>query len=315
MRFLGSRGQEVQPRSAKSFQVFYGKKLVLGPKKFPARLKKVSDRNNFLINVVTRLERERAKIAAQKKAKKLREQRRLQRKKAEARKRTEAKKVVQAPIDFDAEEIDILNTGSRLERKERLAFEKVRAEKPITLKTATIEDVFVIPIIPDNDLYEKEVIEKVITTDSGQTKLDLSILNFTLNPEQWVAMDAENFEEAYRRAYILMFPHIIRFYKETRNSATSYIFRVKFVHDRKTKDGKVVEFEQGISLIRRENTGGAEYLMDMVRKTFARIMGVGPGPLVKRRNYLTGDTIINISGFTLEAAASSLNPEYEEKKR
>lgn len=273
----GPRGF-AQLRYARTFELWYGKRRILSAA-FPSNKRKVADRRTYLERKVKAVERERLKLLNLKKVKRV-------------EKKSKIAKEDQQAFEQSFDRLD----------KEYPDFKNSRQEEPATLKFATIEDVTVVPIKPLNRTYRKELIEKIITRHHKTERLYLTILNFSLHEDYFIPMDMGNFNEAYYRAFSLMIAHIWDFYKETRDSTEAYILRIKYSYE---KVGKKQFQDSGMSMP-RSKINSQEHMNEQFRWTFKKFLGETRGmrrgkPMLT--NYLSGDTLIYITGFTLEGAS------------
>lgn len=314
-----------QLRYAKTFEIWYGKRRISGPQPFPPKKKKVSERRSYLERKLDNIEQEYFRLLAEareqralekkkleraakrheKKLAEAREQRALEKKKRErAAKRLEKKLLKEAvakPIESESEkeEQEQFTKARKLLSNEFPDFNNAEYEEPQTLVNATIKDVMVVPIIPVNDTYTKELIEKIITSNRMTETLYLTILNFGLTEENIIPMDLSTFYDSFRTSIAVMIPHLWDFYTQVKGSTDAWILRIRYSYEPK---GKQHFQEQGISLVRTHGLNSKKAMLDHFIWTFKRFIGEAKDPKTPfKKNYLTGDTLIYITGFTLEA--------------
>ena len=282
-------------RYADSYEIWQGGKRIGARKKFPAFIKKAAERRDFLSDLIAEITRKvEARLERQAEAKRKRdEQRRL--------KRRERERVRRAELELkesDEEDRPIIEMSRHVRKNERLDFVRAYNEEPQTLKQATIQDVTIIPIKPRGKFYTKRLVEKIITQDHFAKRLDLSILDFDLDQEEWIPTDIDTLTESFDQAFTLMIPHIAQFWSETYQEADAYILRLKFQWE--FTPGKYDS--HGVSL-RRQDIRTFDRLRAVFRETFRKLLGGNKNePNKKPRNYLANQTVIFISGFTLEAS-------------
>jgi len=309
VKLRGAKGF-AQLRYAKTFEIWYGKKKILGPVEFPRNKKKVAERKLYLERKAKGIERDRLKVVAEHALRReLAKKKREKAKKAKVkpatpkqkRQKEKIKKIVaKKPLmtDEDAEEFSY--SRGQL-NKEVLDFDHLRGERPITLKNATIHDVIVIPIKPINDTYEKEQVEKIITRHGLSETLILSICNFSLTPDYLVPMELSTFNESYDRCSALMLLHVLGFYSEVQASTDAWILRIKYSYE---KSGSEYFQESGISMPRTAGIENRKDMIDQWRWTFRKFLGLVKNASRNRplgKNYLAGENLIYITGFNLEA--------------
>ncbi|MES2354399.1 MAG: hypothetical protein V4568_08335 [Pseudomonadota bacterium] len=293
-----------QLRYAKTFEIWYGKRRISGPLAFPRLKKKITERRSYLERRIVSIERERLIILEEARAKRARARKKLEKAKLLKVRLRKEKKIIKEQAakvtsTILAEDQAQIERSSVLLNQETPDFEKARHEAPQTLPFATIKDVLVVPIKPTNKTYTKELIEKIITSNRMTDTLYLTILNFTLTEDYYIPMDLSTFYESYRRALSLMILHVWDFFTETKASSDAYILRVKYAFE---KTGKQYFQEQGVSLVRSFGIKSKKDMVDHFIWTFKKFIGESKdrsAPL--KKNYLTGDTMIYITGFTLEA--------------
>lgn len=296
-----------QLRYAKTYEIWYGKRRVFGPAPFPPKKKKVSERRSYLERRLNNIVREYNRLLAE-----VREKRRRKlafKKKSDTQKELLRQKKVKSGEARKIKAKAVSPTGIvRKDLKEAFdyaygdmpIFPKIRAEESEEYLNVVQIDKTVTPIEPDNSTYSKQLIDKMMwTSKSGY--YNLAIIDFSLNPDEFIPMNADTFNEGYVQAYTIMFPHILNYYTESNRSSDAYILRIKFAW---TTDRDTQEFDSyGISL-HRQAYANRDGVLNAFRQTFLKMFGT-KDPYDKTRlittNYMFGDSMVYIKGFTFEA--------------
>lgn len=285
-------------RYATSFELWYGKRRVLARAEFP--FKRVGERREFLLALIEGIERKRQRIL-----KKRRSEYR-KRRHAEARKAVErrvhrtsrkAPKIPRIPEPYRSSFV----ASTKMALDQLPVFTKLRAEKPVVARRAIVQDTIIIPMEPVDDTYKIRIVDKMLANHIFG-EYHLAILDYTLKEKEFIPMSAEDFEEAYALAFVKFIPHVVNYFEQVRNSSDMFILRIKFLH----QWGKEEDLSpHGVSF-HRIGVYSNEQMIDLFRRTFLRMFGDKDDPYttknIKRANYLTGDSTIFITGFTLEAA-------------
>ncbi len=320
--YRGAKGF-TQVRYARTFEIWLGKRRILPPTAFPTPKKKAADRRSYLQRKVNRIERERQKIlrargeARALKAKQIREAKlKAEQRKQVLRERAKQKRIAKRILEQETEQVredkkiekkeapkrEVTPEQSRLLdllSKESPDFKNQYQEEPQTLKQATIRDVVITPIKPKNPTYTKRIVDKTIYTNHKTEILNMTILDFDLKEQHIIPMDEDTIESAYTETWRLFWPHVVSFYDTVFSSTDDYILRLKFSFIPKGKRGYV---SQGISL-HRQDIQDSDKLAAIFRSTFRKFMGT-EDPRTKEiwtKNYLAYQTLVYITGFTLEA--------------
>lgn len=280
-------------RFAESFELWYGSKRVVRRTFFA--FKRVGERRQFMLDLVQSVETARLRKLQSRRKK-------YAKKKTEEYKKQVKRKLRRQVPERDLELGDELAKSFRESEKQKLVFPLVKAIDPETVRSGgKVRDSMIIPIAPDGMKYTKQVIDKMmVTPELG--KYHLAILDLTLDREAYVHMSADNFEEAYQEAAIMILPSLLDYFQQTKRSSNLYILRLKFLN-RWDSDSKF--HEHGISWFRTELTEDNQ-VFNLFRRTFVQLFGPADpydrdtrGKL--RTNYLQGDRGIVITGATLEA--------------
>lgn len=336
-------GQFTNIRFAQSYEIYYGKRKVISRKPFPAlHLKSftketTSKKRNYLERTVKTVEKKRLSILEAAKLrrseKKAVEAKKLAPKKpvpAKPKKKPAPVKPEKKPVPVKPKKVTVGEEAARLYKQgeqelleagkdpenfriflkhsvyaeiDDADWSKVREEEPITLKNASVSDVLVIPYVPENPEYDKELIEKNISTTEFQEILELSILNFTLkNP---IILNLNNFNFVATDIFQLFLPHVVNFFNDIVSIKKEFILRIKFTHTIKDKNNQDKEISQGISKMRHMITN-EKNMIKLLHETISKFHGKfdDRGKEVFR-NYLAGKKDLYITGFTLEAARRS----------
>lgn len=293
-------------RYATSFEIFYGKRRVLARRPFPLIYKKVADKKDFLGDLIQAIDKKRQRVLAKQKAKRKRE-REIIRKLDHARdlKKLLNRKLPKLERDFKnrylyGKRFESQADADYAEERKRSAdalpvFPKVYDVEPATAMATGkfVIDTMIIPMAPEGAGFSKQIFDKEMQSNS-RGLYHLATLDFTL--KESFAFSGLMYREAYNHAVQTLLPHILRYFQDTKNSASEYILRLKFMNSW-DKNG---EYEpHGISETRTE-VRTIDGMIHLFKKTIARLGGD-----VGIANYLQGDNIIYITGFTLEAMAET----------
>lgn len=305
--FKGNRRIALQKlRYATSFEIWYGRRRVLPRKDFIRSQRKVDVRRRYIQRIIKQIEILRLQKNEERRLKREALLRRQERESRQLRRR-EIRKVPlkpKKPDRFLPEEREIYDTEIDWAFAGLPVFNKARAEESPIFKNVEVKDTIVIPVQPDSPRYHKEMVEKMLWS-SGQGDYRISILNLTMRPEDYFAMEGESFAESYKAAFLTFAPHIMMYFAETKNSTDLYNLRIKFMWE---GDGFKAQPYQtyGLSLTRMQ-LRTREGMLELIRDTFVRFFGPRSGDIRRgkhgKRNYLVGDRAILITGFTLEGVA------------
>ena len=287
-------------RYATAFEVWYGKRRVLGRTPFTALTKRVAERRELLSSTIFAIDLKRRKL--------LEKRRRIAKRKRQEKllreiKRKSQRRISRKPKDFEEQYRELYIDQLREADKSIPQFEKLRAEEPVTAIKANVLDTIIIPVIPEGKGFSKRIIDKEMWKRNWG-HYHLSTLDFSLDETSYIPMTAETFKDSYKEATRLMLPHIVRYFEETKGSAEYYILRLKFLNNWIPED----PYERwGISFFRSQ-VKEPKQIIGLFRDTFLQLFGDERfGPTSKnllRRNYLEGEKLIFITGFTLEASSA-----------
>lgn len=292
------KGKFSKLRYAESYEIFYGKRKVLGKKIFSKNEKKVADKKALIESVVKAIEKVRLQ-----RLKKQRDQRRKKKivRTNEKAKRELKKRLKKPESKFQQRMTDEIRDEVQEAGIQLPVFPKVEALPPATATRANVIDTLMIPIAPDGGNYQKQIIDKEMYKDEVGS-YHLAILNFSLDPDAYLEMTAENFKDTYKLAFMKFAPHVAQYFEDVKNSSKHFIFRLKFLNN--WQPDQAYE-HYGISQ-RRIEIRDRKSMFHLMRETFLQLFGdterFGYTVHNKRRaNYLEGEKIIYITGFTLEA--------------
>lgn len=286
-------------RFASAFEITYGKRTIIKRTEFPDDVKRVQDKRDYVEEVIfdielkrlSNLEKRRRKREAEKE-----KERKVVAKKTLRRKLNAPSTKIEDQIYREyRERIDFANTQIP-------EFDKAYGLEPATALKATVIDTMVIPVEPESDDFNKRIVDKTMEKlDVGN--YHLSIMDFTFETDQVIPMARDNFRQAAQEAMVKMLPHVIRYFESVKESSNLYILRLKFLN-RWDQDDEYQDY--GISKFRTE-IRTAKQLMNLFQQTLILIQGDPNDKMTTkhklRANYLEGDKVIFIKGFTLEATA------------
>lgn len=318
IKLRGARGGFTKISSAKTFEIFYGKRRVYGPVSFSSRTKSVAQKRRYLATLVKRIEKKRLLILEERrhlalakkraaeerkrhKSQKAQDKRRLAKvRKQIGRPEVEIKKEV--PLDYYTE-VNWAWSGLP-------AFNKAYAEPSPDFKNVVIKDTTIIPVHPESKRYDKRTIEKMLYTQvNGDYRI--SILDFTMEEKEYFPMDSESMHESYLEAMATFLPHIRQYFEDMKRSTHAFNLRIKFLWQGDSLKARHF-VQQGVSKPRRE-LRTREGVDELVRETFRRLAGPTDSEIIRgqksHRNYLVGERMILITGFTMEAVS------YDERER
>lgn len=306
-----AKGGFAKPRTAASYEIFYGKRRVIPRTAFPKSRKTVAAKKDLLVLLISRIEKKRLKI--------------VERRRRELRRRRLNEKRLREHKEFIAREKRKLRTqrpGVRLPKiepvlvdkigRQTLDFKDITTEAAQTLKNVSISDVLKTPFIP-HELFFKEQIDKTIEISDG-SKIYLSIMNLTLPEDEFIEINEQNFEYAFSEVFEKIYPHLVDYWEETHKSSTAYILRLKFAYDPSEKSNWV---DHGISLgFARIAMHTTKTLAQTLYSTYVRLTGdevklLKIGGKIKRRgarDYLKDGASIFIVGATLESRLHDNDP-------
>lgn len=290
-------------RYATSFEIWYGKRRAIPRKDFIKSQRKVDVRRRYFLRLIKQIE-----VLRLQKNEQLREKRKaaIRRREVKAKeiRRREVRKAPRKPKkpgEFLPEEREIYEVEIDWAHAGLPMFNKAYAEESPVFKNVEVKDTLIIPIQPDSERYDKQMIEKMMWS-SQQGDYRLSIMNLTMAPDEFFAMEGETFADSYKAAFLTFAPHIMKFFEETRHSTDSFILRIKFMWQ---GDGFRPQSYQthGLSLLRTDVRSRPE-MLELIRNTFVRFFGPKDDEIKRgkhgKRNYLVGDRVVLITGFTLE---------------
>lgn len=332
---FGKRGF-AKVKNAVTYEVKYGRRVVVSRRSIPKQIKKVSERREFFELLVEKLERKKTREQNAKRKERERKAQELERKRLERNKKareryrqrreeaTRVKEELERAKDLEAqrkveEEKAELAEEARLKKlyptkyllevaEAVLDYDKVRTEPAQTLRNITISDTLVTPIIPDGSIFKREQIDKTIIYGPEKIARDIAILNMTLNEEDLIPVTKESINESFQETFYKFWPHMILYWLETKDSSDSYLFRLKFKFEH---DASYVDHGISVGSSARIDIDSKDYLKDVFQRTFKRLMGEnyretislkGKRKRFGARDYLADDALIFITGFTLESA-------------
>jgi len=293
-------------RYATTFEIWYGSRRLVAPKPFTKSQKKLEARRNYLRLLTKRIEIGRLEaIEAKKKAKIKKYKAEIAKlKKIKTRETRKASKKPQKPGNIKVEERELYNVEIDQAHIGLPIFNKVFGEPSPTFLNVECKDTLIIPIEPDSHRYNKRLIEKAMWS-SKQGHYDLSILDLTMIAEEYFTMEADTFAESYKAAFLTFTPHIMNYFENVKSSSDLFTLRIKFLWqgDKRTESSFSTH---GLSLNRmqlRTRNG----MLELIRDTFIRFFGPQNMDIRRgvhgKRNYLVGERVVLITGFTLEAMA------------
>lgn len=308
-------------RHAQSYEIYYGKRKVLSRSPFPRYAAKsftketTAKKRKYLEKTVKTIEKKRLLVLEEARIKRAaKKQAELQKKslKKEKAKKQKIQKVIEEPAEerpeppkvHDAEKAERISIRSQhfdLMDREEIDWANAVEQDPVTLKNASVKDVLVIPYIPPNDDYTKELIEKTITTQEATEILELSILNFTM--ANHIVLNSDNFSGVAKYIFDYFIMHILEFFTDIVETKKEFILRIKFTHTIRDDENKEKQISQGISL-RRQLITRPKRMITVLYETIKKFLGQFDEVRGKilHRNYLAGKKDLFITGFTLEAA-------------
>jgi len=300
-RFFDKRGKRLalaKLRYAAAYEVYYGKRKIFARKNFSKLFNRVADRRQLLESLVESIENKRLRIIERKKQ---------QRKKAKLESlQKHDKKRVERRIRRPLKKDDYHKRISKMAQYDSEAavqipnFPKAYDEKPATALRATVIDTMIIPVAPDGGDYSKRLVDKEMMRKDRD--YHLSILDFTLNESSYVELTPQGFSQQYKELVKLFIPHVMMYFKDTHKSSFHYILRIKFLL---AWDKESTPMTHGLSYL-RSHILTEDGMINLFRLTLHQFFGdsanLGLSSRKKiRRNYLTGDSRIIVTGFTLEA--------------
>lgn len=276
-------------RYATTFEIFYGKRRVLARRPFPVIFKKVSDKKQLLEQLIVGIETKRIRLLAKRRAKRKREkeiQRRADREKKLG------KVLRRMPRKFENQFYRGFFFSTLDAEVSAPVFNKAYGVKPATAMKTQVIDTMIVPVEPEKNYFSKQIFDKEMR-NAAWGDYHIATLDFSLKEDFYVPMTGENFLEAYQRSTELMLPHAIRYFQETMKSSSYYILRIKFLNN---WDPDAPYENWGLSEVRvelRDKRG----LINLFRETFKKFFGDG----FDCANYLEGEKLVFVTGFTLEA--------------
>jgi len=279
-------------RSALYFQIFYGKKRVSEWIPFTKRLKTVSQKDRFLLKLLTEVDALRQKILDKRrnKARLLREE--IKKKKEERKARDRAKREVAKRIIADhirKKEIDQLDDFLS---KEKLNKKRTRYVEPVFgRKTKVVGSVKIVPVVTGTRLYKKQIITKKVISPKYGIIL-LKTLDFVLKKSVWLSVD--NMDSVKNELENLFTPHLAKFFKEAKRTKRRFIYRLKYSLHLST--GEVI----------KQGFGGPRFYISTIKDLKSFSIGIKEVyenlTLQRLKKYLSRAVgkEIEITGFTLE---------------
>lgn len=313
------------PRYARTFEIRYGKRTIIQRSAFPADVRSISAKKEFIQLMIFSIEEHRLKILQKARLKRQKEKQRLEREQKKTKKKKkglklnkeEEKRRISQLVDEDlwkkAQQITkndmkffknfrVIEEFSKVRRraaKERPNFVKSRELESNQLTEAVIKKILAIDYEPFANTYKKELIQKFVIGRDGGREAYHNILNYSYEGIG-LEIDDDNMEEVRQRLLIDFGGHIGKFFNETKEEFRFYYLRIKF--SRHFDVGEPIQ--QGISILASE-VKNVSQLMNSLNLTLYKMGGsYVPGTKVPHtKNYLATDSRIFITGFTLDASA------------
>lgn len=292
-------------RTAKYFRITYKGKEILEKTLFPSHIRKEHDRQDFVTDYLISIEETRKKISTRKK-RMLKWRLDAEARQAKRKRRSLLKRVAEGTLKDEFRKgmpkehaVEIVQRQLEQSEQQILDFENAELEQPQVLPYATIESVLVIPFVPVSVAFHKELIEKTIVNIRNDERLPLSILNYSLNESDYIPISHTSFEKNAVFAYYTFLPHVLEFFDGIKQIDADFILRIKYRRLLSIdSDGrKHFDSPQGISEKRSEMFEKRE----ISRMLLNTLQMFAMSPRKQKENYLSGDTILYLTGFTLEA--------------
>ena len=285
-------------RLVKAYKIFYGARLVVKPTEFSSQDKSAKQRKEFLSELIKDVEYRRLTLLQ--KRRKAREKKKIDETRREIGQNVDQSLARPIKETLTSDEIEVI--GNFRESKVQVPiFEKAYEVEPVVAARVNIDDTLIIPIAPDGQKYEKQIVDKMVTSPI-LGRYHLAILDINLFPEAYIEMTEENYTDSYAKAAVLLLPSLLDYFEETKKSSRLYILRIKFLNSW----GEEEDYNaHAISYFRKELSKGSQ-LAALFDETFKMLFG----PRNKydkttknrlRAKYLEGEKRIYITGATLEA--------------
>lgn len=315
-------------RYAVTFEIWFGRRKIIPATRFHSSKKTAASRRDSIQRKINLIERSRQRILKERREKqakqrlklKLAAERERRRRNRQARQRRlvkvklphkdrerRSKQLERArirrpikPIKLSTPQRSLFEKSWEDSRKALPVFPKVIEVEPTDARRATVLDTLIIPMEPESKMYTKQLVDKTLVNNKFGN-YHLAIMNFDLHRENYIPMSSDNYTEAYSQAFLKLIPHIGNYFNEVKKSSDKFILRIKFLH--KWEDTEAF-LTHGVSY-HRIAVHTSEELIQLFRNTFLRLHGDVNDPYTTkgrlRVNYLGGERMIYITGFTLEA--------------